>query len=73
MRLFSSDVFNRQAVRLLIVVVLVAGVWGVLLPRLADTPQVRARTRWLEEHQIDPAAMYYTELPMMERVLQRGD
>ena len=44
-------------------------VWGVVLPRLATTQIVRERTRWLEQHQIDPAAMYYTELPLMDRIL----
>ena len=46
-------------------------VWGAVLPYLATTRTVRQRTNWLEENQIDPAAMYYTELPMMDDVLRR--
>jgi hypothetical protein len=56
--------------RLLVVLIVIGCIWGIVLPRAADTDTVRARTRWLREHDIDPAAMYYTELPLMERVLR---
>ncbi|OYP35499.1 hypothetical protein [Rhodopirellula sp. MGV] len=55
--------------RFLIVAACVAIVWGVVLPRLAKTNTVRERNAWLKEKQIDPAAMFYTELPLMDRVL----
>ncbi|KAA5546031.1 hypothetical protein FYK55_03755 [Roseiconus nitratireducens] len=42
-------------------------VWGILLPQLSATQRVRDRQQWLDEHQIDPAAMFYTDLPMMDR------
>lgn len=51
------------------VVALIIVIWGVVLPRLATTPTVRNRNLWLEERGIDPAAMYYTDLPMIDRVL----
>ena len=57
--------------RLLIVVLIIGGLWGVVLPYAAETETVRARSRWLEEKQIDPAAMYYTDLPLMERILRK--
>ena len=63
---------TRPKVRLITVLIVIGGVWGAVLPRLAETETVRARSRWLQEHQIDPAAMYYTELPLMERVLKKG-
>ena len=60
---------SHRRVRFVAVILTVLVVWGVVLPRLATTRTVRERTRWLEQHQIDPAAMYYTELPLMDRIL----
>ncbi|WP_372896282.1 hypothetical protein [Stieleria sp.] len=60
---------SLRRVRFLAVILAVLVVWGVVLPRLATTRTVRERTQWLEQHQIDPAAMYYTELPLMDRIL----
>jgi hypothetical protein len=59
--------------RLVFAAALMGLVWGLVLPRLARTRQVRQRERWLEKHQIDPAAMYYTELPVMEKILARQE
>jgi len=63
----------RPLGRLLVVLIVIGCVWGIVLPRIADTEAVQARTRWLQRHEIDPAAMYYTELPLMERVLRERD
>lgn len=41
-------------------------IWGLALPRLADTKTVRDREAFLEEHQINPAAMFYTELECLD-------
>ena len=60
---------SHRRIRVLAVILTVLVVWGVVLPRLATTRTVRERTQWLEQHQIDPAAMYYTELPLMDRIL----
>ena len=43
--------------------------WGVVLPRLSRTGVVIERERWLEQHQIDPAAMFYTELPLLDEIV----
>ncbi|MEM0925813.1 MAG: hypothetical protein AAGJ83_07230 [Planctomycetota bacterium] len=40
-------------------------VWGILLPGLSRTSTIRQRQLWLEDNGIDPAAMFYTELPRM--------
>jgi hypothetical protein len=45
--------------------------WGWVLPMLGETDAVQQRNRWLEAKGIDPAAMYYTDLPLMEELLQR--
>ncbi len=64
---------SRSIRRLLVVLIVIGCVWGIVLPRAAETETVRARTRWLQQHQIDPAAMYYTELPLMDRVLRERE
>jgi hypothetical protein len=46
-------------------------VWFLLLPWLANRPSVAARLRWLDEHQVDPSAMYYTEVEALKPVLRR--
>ncbi len=48
------------------IVLAVIFVWGVVLPKLADTDIVREREAFLKENRIDPAAMFYTELECLE-------
>ncbi|TWT82905.1 hypothetical protein CA13_43680 [Planctomycetes bacterium CA13] len=52
-------------------VVAVAIMWLVVLPGLSKRPAMRERLDWLDERGIDPSAMYYTELPVMEEILVR--
>lgn len=44
----------------------IAGIWGVVLPALAQTEIVREREAFLEANRIDPAAMFYTELECLD-------
>ena len=44
---------------------LVAYVWLVLLPGFSQHPRVRQRVEHLQRHGIEPAAMFYTDLPNM--------
>lgn len=46
-------------------------VWLVVLPWLAHRPHIDARLRWLDENQVDPSAMYYTEVEALKPVLKR--
>lgn len=46
-------------------------VWFVALPRIARVPQIRAKIEHLEAHQIDPSAMYYTDLEKVEDTVQQ--
>ncbi len=46
-------------------------VWLVWLPSHAQRPPVRRHLQWLDERGIDPSAMYYTELEVMEDILAR--
>jgi len=45
--------------------------WLAILPRIADQPPVRRHIEFLEQRQIDPSAMYYTELEPMAEVRAR--
>ncbi len=40
-----------------------AGIWMIILPWLAARPHTRRYIDRLDAQGIDPAAMYYTELP----------
>ncbi|MFN3148209.1 hypothetical protein [Bremerella sp.] len=44
----------------------IVGIWGVVLPALAQTEVVREREAFLEANRIDPAAMFYTELECLD-------
>ncbi|MDM4015476.1 hypothetical protein [Roseiconus lacunae] len=51
------------------IMAMLAIVWLVVLPAYSRQPQMRRHLHWLDERGIDPSAMYYTELPVMERLL----
>jgi hypothetical protein len=54
---------NRsRVVRLLGGAMLVAVVWCGLLPQLLAWPPIARHVALMEERQVDPSAMYYTEL-----------
>ena len=63
----------RQAdiARFALTVAVIGFTWCVILPHLASLPKMRAHSQWLDDSGIDPSAMYYTELPVMEPILQR--
>ncbi|SMP43730.1 hypothetical protein SAMN06265222_101982 [Neorhodopirellula lusitana] len=48
-----------------------AVIWLVVLPAFAKQPAMNQHLNWLNEQGIDPSAMYYTELEVMEEILQR--
>ncbi|MCD0460721.1 hypothetical protein [Roseiconus lacunae] len=52
--------------RLLAIIVVIVLLWGIVLPRLSQTTTVRQREAWLEQKGIDPAAMFYTDLPLLD-------
>lgn len=49
--------------KLTAVTILLAGIWLIVLPWLTDRPHTRRYLERLDASGIDPAAMYYTELP----------
>jgi hypothetical protein len=42
--------------------------WLAVLPRVARQPSVQQHIEFLQQRQIDPSAMFYTELEAMEGV-----
>jgi len=50
-------------IRLFFVLIVIAVVWLLVLPWVATRPSTRERLRRLDSRGIDPAAMFYTELP----------
>jgi hypothetical protein len=46
-------------------------IWLAVLPRIADQPPVRRHIEFLEQRQIDPSAMFYTELEPMGEIRTR--
>ncbi len=57
--------------RLAASIAVIAIVWLLVLPWIADRPTVSDRIEWLDEKGIDPSAMYYTELEAMEPIIRK--
>ena len=56
--------------RLFFCLLILTVVWTVVLPAVAQQESVRDYLDWLDEEQIDPSAMFYTELEQMEELLE---
>jgi hypothetical protein len=61
----------ERIVRLMIAAGCITGIWCVGLPWCAEQPVVQRRLEFLDEHDIDPSAMFYTELDAMDAILKR--
>ena len=62
---------NSGRARLGLSVGVIAIVWCIILPWIARRPAMEERLQWLDDRGIDPSAMYYTELEMMEPILHQ--
>ncbi len=51
--------------------IVVGALWLIVLPWAANRPKMAAHLQWLDDEGIDPSAMYYTELDMMEPIFTR--
>ncbi len=60
---------QHRAVRLLAWLIFLGVVWLVVLPWWAARPHMHEHLQWLDEKQVDPSAMYYTELEAMQPIL----
>ncbi len=73
-RLFlAGRCLNRGAARLVAAMIVIAVVWLIVLPWWSRQTAMARRLEWLDEHNIDPSAMFYTELEYMDSILQRRD
>jgi len=57
--------------RLIAVTVVMLVTWLVVLPWIARQPSMQRHLSELDRQGIDGGAMYYTELEMMDRILDR--
>ncbi len=62
---------KRGVIQLAMIVVAVAVIWCIVLPRVAEQPRMRTYLDWLETQRIDPSAMYYTDLDTIDEVLEK--
>ncbi|WDQ17846.1 hypothetical protein [Rhodopirellula sp. P2] len=52
-------------------IALLSIIWLVVLPAYARQPEMRQHLKWLDDQGIDPSAMYYTELDVMDEILAK--
>lgn len=57
-----SRVRSSATARLVAGIVVIAVIWGVILPRMLAWEPVARHVALMEERRVDPSAMYYTEL-----------
>ena len=69
----TAAVHDRRTglIRLAGICLLTAAIWLVALPRLAEFPPVARWLQWLDDHKVDPSAMYYTEVEALKPTLER--
>ncbi|WP_417850444.1 hypothetical protein [Thalassoglobus sp.] len=61
----------KRQLALVVTTLALLSVWLLFLPAYANRPAVKEHLQWLDEKGIDPSAMYYTELEVMEKILAR--
>ncbi len=55
---------NRHpALTLLVATLIIAGIWGAVLPRIADLPTMQQKIQLLERKGINPNAFFYSDHP----------
>ena len=67
----SSRALQRGWMRLAVGLAAILVLWLAVLPWIAEQPPVRRHIEFLEQRQIDPSAMFYTELEPMAEVRTR--
>lgn len=61
----------NSKLQFVLVILAVAVVWLLVLPWAARRPAMKSHLQWLDSRGIDPSAMYYTELEVMDQILKR--
>jgi len=67
----TYDSQMKRTLSLLGAIAVMAVIWLVILPAHARQEGMRKHIDWLDQQGIDPSAMYYTELEVMEDILRR--
>ena len=67
----GASPFSSGWVQLVVGLGAILVLWLAVLPRIADQPPVRRHIEFLEQRQIDPSAMFYTELEPMDEIRAR--
>ncbi len=67
----GASPFSSGWVQLVVGLGAILVLWLAVLPRIADQPPVQRHIEFLEQRQIDPSAMFYTELEPMAEVRAR--
>ena len=62
---------NYSLIKLIASCAIICVVWLVLLPILSTQPTTAARIERLESKGIDPSAMFYTDVEIMEEISHR--
>jgi hypothetical protein len=71
--LLSEPGRPAPGVRLAISVALLAAIWLVILPAIAQVSAVRTMIDRHEVHGVDPSAKFYSELPAMPMISRQVD
>ena len=63
----------KDFVKLFCAMVIIAVTWCYLLPLATKQPVVRQRIDFLDDKGIDPTAMFYTDLEIMDEIIAKND
>jgi hypothetical protein len=69
----SAPGAGRPGSRLAICLAVIAAIWLVILPAIAQVSAVRTMIERHEADGVDPSAKFYSELPAMPMISQRVD
>ena len=64
---------NNGVAKLFCAMSIIAITWCYLLPMATKQPVVRQRIEFLDEKGIDPTAMFYTDLEIMDEIIVKND
>lgn len=54
---------RRPALTLLSAVLIIVGIWGIILPRIAELPAMQEKIQRFDQKGINPNAFFYTDHP----------
>lgn len=66
----QTESSRTRWIRFLTLTLLLGILWLIVLPRAAEIPRLQSEIEFLEERNIDPSAMFYTDLETVEQTVQ---